>query len=84
MKGKFELFFPSFFPSSHSRLFRCLCVQMCLLAFEVDMEKAFAHQLSQDKVGTVSRRHLAGATVALTDAVFFRYVLSVWKWWCRR
>lgn len=26
-------------------------LQMCLLAFEADMEKAFAVQLSQDKVG---------------------------------
>lgn len=26
---------------------------MCLLAFEADMEKAFAAQLSQDKVGGV-------------------------------
>uniref|UniRef100_A0A3Q3XJ81 E3 ubiquitin-protein ligase makorin-2 n=1 Tax=Mola mola TaxID=94237 RepID=A0A3Q3XJ81_MOLML len=27
--------------------------KMCLLAFEVDMEKAFAHQLSQDKVCSI-------------------------------
>lgn len=29
------------------------CVQMCMLAFEADMEKAFAAQLSQGKVGVV-------------------------------
>lgn len=29
---------------------------MCLLAFEADMEKAFAAQLSQDKVGQVTWR----------------------------
>lgn len=33
---------------------------MCLLAFEADMEKAFAVQLSQDKVG-VGRAGGAGA-----------------------
>lgn len=31
-------------------------LQMCLLAFEADMEKAFAAQLSQDKVGRVALR----------------------------
>ena len=31
---------------------------MCLLAFEADMEKAFAAQLSQDKVGSFG--HLSG------------------------
>lgn len=34
-------------------LIMSVCLQICLLAFEADMEKAFAAQLSQDKVGPV-------------------------------
>lgn len=59
-------------------------LQMCLLAFEADMEKAFAAQLSQDKVCGVRRcsgRHGDGGS---NCCCVFRCAPSAWRWWSRR
>lgn len=59
-------------------------LQMCLLAFEADMEKAFAAQLSQDKVCRVSRCSGCHGDGGSNWCCVFRCVPSAWRWWSRR
>lgn len=53
-------------------------MQMCLLAFEADMEKAFAAQLSQDKVGLITWRTSSSSPFPFFGDVFsFNFVSSL-------